>query len=76
MNKKYFVLYERKHGDIFGGDEPFDDIRYATSSAEYHWNHLTRKERSSCNLCVVYGNVVDGVLDVTEGYDTIVEFNA
>lgn len=76
FNKKYFVLYERKNGDSFGGDEPFDDINVAIASAERFWNHLTRNERINCNLCVAYGNVVDGVLDVMTGYDTIVEYNA
>jgi hypothetical protein len=73
-DRKYFVIYE-KHGDSFGGDEPFDTKEQAIDAAERQWANLTRAERKSCNLCVAIGEVDDdGILDTMTGYDVIVQY--
>ena len=73
MDKKYFVLYE-KNGESFGGNEPIDDVNVALDEAENIWQHLTKDERKKCNLKVVIGSVINGILDIMIGYDLIAEY--
>lgn len=72
--KKYFVIDEKRNGDSYGGDKPYDDLNVAKCDADYAAAHLTKSERNGRYIAVVIGEVDDdGCLDYESGYDVAYE---
>ena len=74
MSKVWFVIDEKKHGDVFSRSLPEGSFRQnAERELELEWGRLTASEKRKSHLYAAYGEADENGDPTWSGFDEVVE---